>query len=149
MRTRAQQRRDVALRRLASTNRWLTVATVVATGVLVEMIARNPLGHTAKGETVNVASRQPSTTNGGSHARASGPHTSERLRNSSAPKSASSADPASSSAAAAGSGSASSDPAASSPSAPAQASSPAPAPAPVVVVQLTAPSTPVVVSGGS
>lgn len=132
MRTRAQQRRDLALRRLTRTNRWLTAATVVATGVLVEMIARDPLGHTAKGATVNVASSQPSTTGGASHTGAGGPRRSERLRSSGAPKSANSADPA-----------------ASSSSAPAQASTPAPAPAPVVVVQPVAPSAAVVVSGGS
>lgn len=138
MRTRAQQRRDLALRRLTRTNRWLTAATVVATGVLVEMIARDPLGHTAEGATVNVASSQPSSTGGASHTGAGGPRRSERLRSSGAPKSASSGDAA-----------------ASSPSAPASAPAPAPAQdqasaqAPVVVVQPVAPSAAVVVSGGS
>jgi hypothetical protein len=61
MRTRAQATRDAALTRLRRVNRSLTVAAVVGTGVVVDVVARTPLGH-ASARTVAAATRTTTTT---------------------------------------------------------------------------------------
>lgn len=46
MKTRAQQSRDAALRRLGNVNRSLAVAAVLSTGVITDVVANTASGHT-------------------------------------------------------------------------------------------------------
>ena len=45
MRTRAQESRDAALRRLTRVNRTLAIAAVVGTGVITDLVANTASGH--------------------------------------------------------------------------------------------------------
>lgn len=106
MRTRAQQSRDAALRRLAHLNRSLAAAALVCTGVITDVVANTASGHA---RTVTTVERRPAATphraNVHHHAAAS-----EDLQSSAAPSVPSTS------------------------SAPATSSLPAPSPAPVVAV---------------
>lgn len=59
MRSRAQQSRDAALRRLAHVNRSLAAAALVCTGVITDVVANTASGHA---RTVTTTERRPAAT---------------------------------------------------------------------------------------
>ncbi len=138
MRTPAEHRRDAALVRLRRLNRWATATALVGAGVLVEVVAAKPLGHSTTARASVVTSESgvtrtklvtPTASTHGS--------TDAQLRRGTPPS------------AATGDQSGSSNPTAS--SSPTQSSAPTPSGTPPVSSTPPAPvvSTPVVVSGAS